>query len=274
MVLFYPELETCKNVMRVLGEVNHVFLVDNTDSFICSSWLLGLGQREDITLIRNNANRGIAGALNIGLKQAVLLGYKFSLLMDQDSKFYRGALFKLLSIYDVASKDSKICIVGSAHQKKEVQGCKYVIAKTVISSGTLLNLKAYCNLGDFREDYFIDQVDHEYCLRAVDNGYLNLVSSEKLMDHFIGQESFHFIWKFKVKVTNHSALRRYYFARNKVFLLRDYLNSHPVYVGTGLLNIMKIALLIFLFETEKKEKLLNIFLGIRDGVFNVSGKRV
>jgi rhamnosyltransferase len=37
----------------------------------------------------------------------------------------------------------------------------------IISSGSALSAAAYRKLGPFREDYFIEYIDIEYCLRAV-----------------------------------------------------------------------------------------------------------
>lgn len=38
--------------------------------------------------------------------------------------------------------------------------------KTLITSGMLIPLSLFGKIGMFREDYFIDSVDHEFCLRA------------------------------------------------------------------------------------------------------------
>lgn len=40
-----------------------------------------------------------------------------------------------------------------------------------MQSANLVNVEVYKKLGKYREEYFIDCVDYEYCLRARENQY-------------------------------------------------------------------------------------------------------
>jgi rhamnosyltransferase len=65
-----------------------------------------------------------------------------------------------------------------------------------------------------RENYFIDYVDTEWCIRAEAMGYKNYVSSKAVMKHAIGDN----ILKFKYfNVPVHSPFRRYYRVRNAFY---------------------------------------------------------
>src|SRR4030095_5315976 len=59
--------------------------------------------------------------------------------------------------------------------------------RTVITSGTLLSLNAYDAIGRFRDDFFIDGIDHEYCLRARAKRYRILLMLAPLLVHSIGE---------------------------------------------------------------------------------------
>lgn len=278
MVLYHPDSNLMTNVTVVLLEVDHLYLVDNSDGNGGVSYIGKVATNERITYIKNSENLGVAAALNIGLKEAYLKGYKFALLLDQDTKMLPSSVNKLASIYNAANKVKNVCMVGSAHKKgTNTEGMikgNYNVVDSVITSGTLLNIRAYIILGVFDEKYFIDQVDHEYCLRALDHGYVNIISKEKLMEHNIGDPVVFSFMGLEFSVSNHSGLRRYYFTRNKIFLFKEYFFKQPVYTLSGLINVVKNSLFIMLFEADKREKLSCIFYGIKDGVLNISGKRI
>ena len=58
----------------------------------------------------------------------------------------------------------------------------------VITSGALYNLKAYPKIDPFRDDFFIDYVDIEYCLRAKQNGYNIVVNCNARLYHRLGNQ--------------------------------------------------------------------------------------
>lgn len=276
MVLYEPDIGVRRNILNLLLQVNHLILVDNTCGMGGGKWLLDISANESVTLISNNENFGVAKALNIGLKEANMQGYDFAVLMDQDTFLLPKAVESLASIYQKAVKGMKVCMVGSAHYGDGLDVASkedYKVVKTVITSGTLVCLDVYQKVGMFDEKYFIDQVDHEYCLRALNMGYVNVISAKKLMLHIIGEPSVFSMAGFKVRLSNHSALRRYYFTRNKVFLLKEHFLKQPVFTLLGIINIIKNIILVVLFESDKLAKLGLIFSGFKDGVLNVSGKK-
>jgi len=55
--------------------------------------------------------------------------------------------------------------------------------------GCLLPSSTFLNLGLFRDDYFIDYVDTEYCLRALSQGYRMLSPDTRTCTIGLGQES-------------------------------------------------------------------------------------
>lgn len=71
------------------------------------------------------------------------------------------------------------------------------------------------DIGTMNEDFFIDYVDTEWCLRALGHGYEIYADTNVCMKHTIGDNNIKFlVWKLPV----HSALRRYYRMRNMYYL--------------------------------------------------------
>jgi rhamnosyltransferase len=122
-------------------------------------------------------------------------------------------------------------------------------------------LVPYKIVGPFREDFFIDGVDQEYCLRLRHYGYKVILAHNAIMTHSLGSP---IIKTFLGKVfipTNHSSLRYYYFIRNGIYIARIYFFSESRWVTRHLFAQFKLVFKIILFEHEKVEKLKMVFLG-------------
>ena len=82
-----------------------------------------------------------------------------------------------------------------------------------------------------------------------------------LIKHHLGSP----LKKFGIVSSNHSPKRRYFWARNTVYLNRKYLLKLPMWILKKDFFLVKDTLGIIIVEHGKKEKLKNIFIGIRDG---------
>jgi rhamnosyltransferase len=81
-------------------------------------------------------------------------------------------------------------------------------------------------IGGFREDYFIDQVDHEFCLRARAHGHQVVISRKPVMAHSVGESGG--VWMPWLGVLpNHPPVRKYYIARNTVVTVKGYWRREP-----------------------------------------------
>src|SRR6202044_2225279 len=94
--------------------------------------------------------------------------------------------------------------------------------KSVITSGSLIPLAVHAAVGAFRDEFFIDYVDSEYCFRARAQGYRVIRTTQPLMSHTIGAPTRHSLLGLSKWTTNHSPDRRYYIARNDTVMLREY----------------------------------------------------
>jgi len=279
IVTYNPDTNFPKRIERVTKQVAHIVVVDNNSNGIIKSLLKNLADKKKIDIILNGNNFGIGKALNQGISYARGHNFKWILLLDQDSIITEFMTDTLINIYNRLSHNEKVAIVGSNYIKpnshriyfkhKGKDKYDYREIKTVITSGSLMSVSLFNNIGPFREEFFIDGIDHEYCLRARSKGYRIVMALAPLMKHPLGNISMHrvlFMPWIKKTSTNHTPLRRYYMYRNYIILIREYLFKNPLYSLGLLWMLFKVTGVIFIFEKDRVEKIKFIFLGLWDGL--------
>jgi rhamnosyltransferase len=94
------------------------------------------------------------------------------------------------------------------------------------------------------------------------------------MMHSIGSVTSHnFLWR-KAETSNHSALRRYYMARNEIVIAKEYILTEPLWVLGKLYSRFKSIVLICFFEKKKLAKLKLSALGFLDGLTSNFNRKV
>jgi rhamnosyltransferase len=78
---------------------------------------------------------------------------------------------------------------------------------------------------------------------------------------------------FTFRPTYHSALRRYYFSRNRIALYRKYFAVYPGWMLRILFWQAKEMTKCLIGENDRARKSRNFLLGIRDGLTGRMGKR-
>jgi len=154
------------------------------------------------------------------------------------------------------------------------QGNHWEEVESVITSGCLLSLRAYAAIGPFRDDFFIDYVDTEFCFRARAAGFRIIESRAPLMSHSVGAATFHTVLGSKTWTTNHSAERRYYIARNNTVMLREYAGlGRGHWLWKSITRTFRLTKRIALFETDKVSKIAAAWQGWRDALRGRMGPR-
>ncbi len=284
VVTYHPDVELPSRLRSIRRQVGAVVIVDNgsTDAELIP--LREIATEPAVTLVLNFENLGVARALNIGIQRAAALGYRFVALFDQDSQVDGDMVTTLLLIYETFPARERPAVIGSAFRDAQTRlpdpdrvesfAQPWEDAECVITSGTLLPLAAYSAIGPFREEFFIDYVDLDYCNRARAHGYTVVKSRRPLMSHSIGAPTrHHWLWITKW-TTNHSADRRYYSARNRTVMLREYGNYRMgSWAIKSLLSSLKICKRIILYEQRKAGKIVAVLTGWWDGVRGNMGPR-
>jgi rhamnosyltransferase len=274
VVTYHPDGGRVPGIEAIRAQVDAVVVVDNGSG---PPWADVLADPTrlppDVCAIPNPENLGVAAALNQACRWAMSRGYRWLLLLDQDSVPAPDLIDQLAAAAAETPADPPFGILAANY--RDATGVVGVAAtgpgrsreaKVAITSGSLLRLDAYLACGPFRDDFFIDEVDHEYCLRLRRNGWSVRVTREPLLTHALGEQRRIDFGVYKPAVSGHAPVRRYYSARNRVALAKGYLLHEPVWVAGRLAMLGLEAVGILLFETHRRAKLGAVVRGLRDGI--------
>ncbi len=285
IITFNPSLD---NVEKLVGQLVkqdvEVIIVDNNSKN--KSDLNSLMSTHSIML---SDNVGIAKAQNVGIDYAEKNNAEYIVFFDQDSSIPDNYIDDLISDYkQLEIQGLKIGAIGprfiddrhdfyyktinlskSGFRKKmDVSNITQPIhSSLLISSGSLISVETLKNVGLMRENYFIDYVDTEWCIRAESKGYKNYMSSKAVMRHTIGDKILQFGF-FNVPV--HSPFRRYYRVRNAMYMLHEPHVPFLLFLREMIFNFVHQMILVC-SEKEKNAYLKSYLNGIRDG-FRVNSK--
>ncbi len=265
IILYYPDQTLVSNIASYLDYLDILYIVDNSEipNELAVAALL---EDKKVKYFCNQENKGIAYALNQGAKQAIKDGYDYLLTMDQDSKAQSSMMQELLGFLH-ENDCSTIGIITPVHKlsnfnAQAIEMYSQVVL-TTMTSGNLLNLAIYQQIGGFDEKLFIDYVDHEYCLRLYRYGFTVVQVNTAFLEHKLGKyKILHIGNLFKFSYTNHSALRRYYITRNRFYVAELYHTTSPEFVKLDKKAFWRELGKIILFEGDKINKLRYIISGI------------
>ncbi|PTX14908.1 rhamnosyltransferase [Pontibacter mucosus] len=265
VVLYKPDAEVVDNIQSYSDKIGKLYVVDNSND--TSDYVVDALRKSNtqVDYIGLKKNHGIAWALNIAASKALAEGFSWLLMMDQDSKFSENMVKKLIATTSVV-ETAQIGIIAPRYLEDDSIPApdKLEEAYSVITSGSLLNLNAYKEVGPFRDNLFIDFVDHEYCLRLLQHQYKIVVNNEAKLHHKLGNLSCHNLFGWKLCTSNHSYVRRYYITRNRLEILHKFKDQFPEFLATeknkNLVEIVK----VLLFEKDKFRKLKSFIHGYID----------
>lgn len=264
IVLFNPDINRLKeNISTVIVQCTHIYLVDNgSDNIDEVLESLRRYNQTKISIIRNEANQGIAKALNQLTKAALQDGFDWLLTLDQDSVSPSNIIEefkKYVSYQDMGMLCPIICDRNKGVVVESKDGCKEI--DECITSGSLLNTKAWHKIGGFDESMFIDGVDFDICYRLREAGYKILQVQSVVLLHELGHIEYHRFLFWRLLVKNHSAFRKFYIARNTIYMARK---EHSSIVKAILQNV-KLFLITCCYEEDKWKKCVRIVQGTIDG---------
>lgn len=240
VVLYHPDEGALKNLQSsLIGQVDHVFMIDNTpgSSLPKPDFIL-----ESASYIPLGTNKGIAEAQNIGFERSIEGGYSHVLSLDQDSVVSEDMVRKLLAAEsELLSKGVKVAAmspqiidertgafpVAVRYRKLGVLSAKKIYrdcnakdpeqTDNFISSGSLIRVEVLQALGMMRSDLFIDYVDTEWALRAHTAGFRSFCVPNATLRHSVGSAASKVLGNY---VYLYSVVRYCYRMRNAAYLLR------------------------------------------------------
>lgn len=279
VVTYFPGQGLSDRVLRAKAQVGHVVIVDNATSGEALERVQAASSAPGIDLIRNAANLGIGGALNRGVSWASSQGYKWALLLDDDTVPGPEMVATLIRAFEEFPDKNRLAIIGSNrifHPGNEQLSLNrwWTIGDTVITSGSLLELSAAQRIGPFRDEFFMDFVDFEYCLRARSMGFKIVEILVPTMQHFVGNSKMIRRFGLMIHTYNHQPWHSYYKVRNFMFVAREYLFKDPWWIFRMSFATAKTAVVAVLIEESRVPKLRYTLLGFYDGLLGRVTRKV
>lgn len=239
VVTWHPDVAQLESMLRaVTPQVGALALVDNASG---DPSLAALAARHPrTTFLPQAANLGLAAAFNVGIAWARQNGFRYVLLLDQDSMPEAAMVAELLRALDALALHAKVAAVGPRYHDTGESGdapfvrirfpfnrklhCGDACAEIVrcdflISSGSLMPLDVLDAVGGMDETLFIDNVDLEWCFRARAAGYALYGVCAARMQHRLGDSRLR-LPGMPRGVIVHGPLRLFFIMRNRLLLYR------------------------------------------------------
>ena len=280
-----------KNLNQLSKNFIKVLVLNNSPNISLDNF-----KRRNITIKTFKKNIGLSKALNIGVKYFIKnKKIKFISFFDQDSYINDDFNLRMISEINNFKKDNSNTNVSvffpiifnrviSSFSKnvhifpfflikvqpllKIFTNNRYTFPSYAITSGSYIPLNIFKKIGLFNNNFFIDLIDIEWCLRARFKNFKVVCCQKVILQHNIGD---YFVSFFFEKYPIHSPLRLYYYFRNSFYML--YLKHIPTTfkINDMFKNILRLFFYL-IFVRDKKNYITHIYLGIRDGINKKLGK--
>ena len=278
MVLYNPEADVLENLRILAAQVDALVIVDNGSSEAFQAELAPLLNAR-VELIRHPDNLGIATGFNTGVRRLIELGCEFVFTFDQDSGVPQGFAngmvnamleaeqrFGPVGVFLPDWRDAKLGVASAP------LGNDFLEVHSGISSGSLYRTSVFSKIGFFADEYFIDGVDIEFCLRCRQNQFKVIQNKAWAVSHNLGQQLEINLLGVRFPIYVHSVFRKYYIARNRILNYKKYAFREQKWFWNDFLIAWRELFHVLAYEDAKLERLKNIFLGFRDGIINKTGK--
>jgi rhamnosyltransferase len=290
MVVYNPDSTLEDNIRALLTEVANLIVVDNGSEPSNRAVTAALAVACNFEVIWNKENAGLAAALNTGIRRALLNeDYAWIATFDQDSRVSAGFSEAMLAAYASCPFQEEVALVGPRHvlsserpAASPTQGDPTPLFQEItvtLQSGSLFSRSPLNNADLFEESFFIDYVDFEFCLRLRKRGFRIIEATRALLFHRVGTPTTHTFFNKTCMVFNHSPVRRYYAARNRLRVYARCLFSDPRWIGHDAWSWCKEIIKLILFEKDRLKKLAYMARGGwdalrgRSGVYSGSSRR-
>lgn len=272
ITLYNSEQDVLQRIGTYIDQVQKLYAVDNSEQKDIKLIESIVNAYPTVKYISNGGNQGIAHALNVAAKAAIRDHFAYLLMMDDDSETPTNLVSTL---YAVAIRNSSENVgIVAAQSDTNVRRNDEQETITTITSGSLLNLKAYQATGPFLDDLFIDWVDHEYCFRLAKHGYRIVIANQIKLTHRLG------VFKTKliinlipVRWRSHSPTRLYYKFRNSIYVMNSYKRQLPfTFILPVYYELLRDIAKIVFMEAHKGAYLTSVKRGLLDAYKKRLGK--
>jgi rhamnosyltransferase len=283
LVTFRPGDTVEQNIVAIRPQVEDLVIVDNGSPRRSILWLKKVCAEQHARLIENGNNIGLPAALNVGIDWAIKSGFSWVMLLDQDSTATDGMVEAMLGAYNKSSDRTKTGIVAPRYinrlSKNIDPHSPPLVGERELdaawTSGSLIPIDVLTEVGGFEPCLFIDLLDYEFSLRVRDAGYSILLADSASLLHEAGfPETHRFLGMFAMTTSNHSPARRYYCARNRVWIVKKYRTRFRWLFLLECARQTKELVRLLVCERDRWRKLISVARGIKDGLIGRMGNTV
>jgi len=284
VVTYHPDATLLAAQLAALqAQVGCIVVVDNATPGTSVRELCAAIPRTE--LLSLTGNLGLAAALNAGITRAhAKPGVADVLLMDQDSVPEPGMVAALKAALVRQSRHARVAAVGTrfhdpregvdapfvrirfpVNRKLHCGGvCDDVGCDFLITSGSLIPLEVLDGVGGMDEGLFIDNVDLEWCFRAVSKGYALFGACAARMLHHQGAAR-HRVPGVPRGIVVHAPRRLFYMMRNRVLLYRRTYTPRR-WIAQDVPRLVVKFLLFALLIAPRRENVRCMLAGLRAGI--------
>lgn len=273
VICFNPMESKVKNLInKVSGDGTVVYIANNGGM---SVELIDSLKGEGVEVITFDENLGLGKAIN-EIAEIVPQTVRVIFTFDQDSSPPENYILRTWDHYvRLAERQEKLGVLtpsfvdarsGYQYQQKAIAtGEEFTELTITLQSGMCIPIDVW-RANKFNPELFIEFVDTEWCYRIKSKGYKVLQMNDVVMHHEVSDQAPKEFLGFKL--LKYKPIRRYYFFRNAIFLLKQ--SYVPLYnkvrLLTGACNrILAIALLDDFKIASYKQSLFGILDGIKLG---------
>ena len=261
VVLYNPDDLVYNNMNTYITDIDRLYIIDN--SLESNEKKLGMLKSGNYEYHHLGKNKGLASALNIGCALALDAQYEYVLTMVQDASFKQGSLNQMKNSL---GSDCQICgpsILIQYNEDNEIKEReKESYSEWLITAGTIMSLDAWNKVGRFDDDFFIEFIDIDLCLRFMINGYKLHRVKDAYISLMQGVCHQHYLGKKVVYTSDAAPLRTYYLFRNGTYIRVKYGKKYSSFVDA---HYGRYIIKVILYEDNKIKKLINAFKGWVDG---------
>jgi rhamnosyltransferase len=277
IVAYQPNAATLHKVAAAITtQVDGVLIIANDSA----AW--SFTPPRDVSLAKQDTNRGLGAAYNLAAGWARTRGATHLLLLDQDSVPGPGMVGALREAFgqtsavaaagplwrDTRSGQNGYFLRFSRWGVRKIRPAagEIVPVDFLISSGSLISLDAFDDIGRFDEELFVEHVDTDWVLRARAKGYRLFGVANAQLDHTFGEAVlFVGLPGLRRQIFLYPPERNYYLLRNSITLSR----RRYVPWRWALHDISRTILFMLfylIFVPPRRERLRPMVRAVRDGL--------
>lgn len=267
IITYNPDLQLLKkNICAIQRNLKNDYLIVDNGSDVVANIINEYGLDHVISLEKN---LGIAAAQNIGFRHLGIEKFDWVLLLDQDS-IIPDYMVKRMTTSKVFNQENT-GILSIAYKNQYYVNKGIIQNNEVISSGSLVRIKAWELSGGMDEELFIDYVDFDFNARVKMAGFLIYQDTSIVMKHEIGETIYApklgkllHLGKRQGYFYDHSAFRLFYFYKNSIVVKKRYPNFFNQGKKPVWLNIKRLREII-VYKKPRFKKFVYAVKGIYAG---------